>query len=387
MKPKVLISTFTFPPASNGVANAVYVHAKIMKEIGCEVDIATSGDVVSQDKQDGLSIRRFPISGKGHLLSPHRGAIKELHTFLDKNRWDIVFMHCWQAWSTNCLLDYFESSPRTEKLILVSHGISTNTNIHPFPLNWIRYLLWLPYRHFTVPRYLRLLTDLVILWDHYDTDRYLDHVLARRIGTPIKVIPNAARYDSLKVKRPSLRFADEELAGGVILSVGNYSASKNELLVLEAYRKSGMTDIPLIFVGPRLNRYATMLQKSTRHWNLHNVQFLEHLTKEEIDWLYKHAVVFLFGSKTECQPMVILDCLASGTPYLSTDVGCVKCLARENIVSSVEEMAFQLKTLLQNPAQRAEQVRQGLCLYEKEFSLSSVRDKWKDLLMQLLPPR
>lgn len=385
MKPHVLISAFTFPPVSNGVANAAYIHAKIMQELGCKVDVVTSGDTVSRDKQDGLSVARFPIAGKGHLLSPHRGAIKELHAFLAEKHWDIVFMHCWQTWSTNCLLDYFAAMPRFEKLILVSHGLSTNTNIHPFPLNWIRHILWWPYRQYTVPKYLRLLTDLVVLWDHYDDDRYLDHAIARRMGIPVEVIPNAARYDPLKVKQPALQFTDEELAGGFILSVGNYSVDKNELFVLDAYRRSGMIDIPLIFVGHQLNGYAAKLERHARHWNLRKVQFCERLAKEEIDWLYKHAVLFLYGSKTECQPMVILDCLASGTPCLSTDVGCVKCLSGVNIVSSVEEMAFQLQALLQDAIQRVELARQGLCLYDKEFSLSSVRNKWKLLLVQLSP--
>ena len=237
MKPRVLISSFTFPPASNGVANAAYTHARIMQELGCEVDVITYGDSVSQETVDGLIVSRFPISGKGHLLSPSRGQINYLQTFLNNNCWDIVFMHCWQAWNTNCLVDYFSSVQRDEKLILVSHGISTNSNTHHFPLNWIRRLLWLPYRIFSVPRYLRLIDNLVVLWDFLDKDRFLDHTLARSTGTPVSVIPNLARFNPLAIRRPVLRFSNEELAGGFILSVGNYSEDKNELFVLEAYMK------------------------------------------------------------------------------------------------------------------------------------------------------
>jgi glycosyltransferase involved in cell wall biosynthesis len=386
LKPRILISAFTFPPASNGIANAAYVHAKIMQELGCEVDVVTAGDTVSRDVQDGLLVARFPISGQGRLFSPHRGAVKELKAFLSENRWDMVFMHCWQTWSTNCLLDYFAGTSRTEKLILVSHGISTNTNYHPFPYNWIRRFLWLPYRKITVPRYMRLLTKLVVLWDHYDNDRYLDHALAQQMGISVNVIPNVARYNPLNLKRPPLRFSDAELAGGFLLSVGNYSDGKNERFVLDAYRRSRMMDVPLIFVGYQFNDYSANLEKIARRWELRKVQFCERLSKEEIDWLYRHATLFLSGSRTECQPLVILDCLASKTAYISTDVGCVKRLSGGIVVSSVEEMAAQLRHLLHNFEERKALVLQGRYLYQKELCLSSVRRKWYLILNELWIP-
>lgn len=383
-KPHVLISAFTFPPASNGVAKAAYVHAKIMQQLGSEVDVVTAGDTVSQSEENGMSVARFPIAGKGHLLSPHRGTIKKLHTYLAENNWDIVFMHCWQAWNTNCLIDFFASKSRAEKLVLVSHGISTNSNIYAFPRNWIRRFLWLPYRQFTIPKYLRLLTELVVLWDHYDDDRFLDHEIARRMSIPVTVIPNIAPFNQMKVKQPSLRFNDEELADGFLLSVGNYSDEKNQLFVLDAYRRSRMNDIPLIFVGHQHNRYSAKLEKLVRHWNLCKVQLCERLTKEEIDWLYKHALLFLYGSKTECQPIVILDCLASETLCLTTDVGCVRSLDGVVVVSSIEEMATRLHSLLQHPIQREGLICQGLSIYNKEFCFSSVRNKWDFLLTRLL---
>lgn len=386
VKPKILISSFSFPPVSNGVANAAYVHASIMQDLGCEVDVLTHGDITSQDIQDGITVSRFPIIGNGRLLNQHRGPIKELHKFLSANRWDLIFMHCWQSWNTNCVLDYFAEMPRTEKLVLVSHGVSTNSNILPFPYNCFRRLLWLPYRLIKIPMYLRRIANLVVLWDHYDDDRFIDNVLAHRIGIPVSVIPNIARYNPSLVNRPSLRFTDEELAGGFILSVGNYSGEKNERFVLDAYRRSKLSDIPLIFVGHQLNSYTMKLEKLARDWGLKNVQFCEFLSKYEIDWLYKHALLFLCGSKTECQPLVILDCLVSETPFISTDVGCVKFIAGGIVVTNVEDMATQLQILLKNDFIRAELARAGRNMYEMEFCYSAARHKWKLLMKQLLPP-
>jgi glycosyltransferase involved in cell wall biosynthesis len=383
-KPRVLISAFTFPPANNGVANAAYIHAKIMQELGCDVQVLTGGGKISREIRNDLSITRFPIIGKGHLLSPHLGTTKQLRSFLSKSRWDIIFMHCWQVWSTNCLLNFFAKESRDERLVLVSHGMSTDSSFHSVPLNLIRRILWLPYRQLVVPRYLRLITKLVVLWDHCDNDRFFDHTLARQKGIPVNVIPNVARYNPRETKRPSLRFTDEQLADGFLLSVGNYSSEKNEFFVLDAYRHSRITDIPLIFVGHQDNHYLTRLEKIVRKWGLQNVQFCTGFVQQEIDWLYKHALVFLCGSKTECQPIVILDCLASETPYLSTDVGCVKCFPGATIVTSVKEMAAELQFLMQNPNRRLRLAKQGFDLYNKEFCYSAVKNKWGLFLSQLL---
>jgi glycosyltransferase involved in cell wall biosynthesis len=355
-----------------------------MQQLGCEVHVLTAGDTVSQGMENDLRVARFPITGKGHLLSPHRGAIKQLQAYLSENHWDIVFMHCWQAWNTNCLLDFYTSTPGAEKLILVSHGVSTNINIHPFPLNWIRRFLWLPYRRFTVPKYLRLLTTLVVLWEQYDNDRFFDQKLAHRLSVPLTVIPNVSRYNAMEVKRPFLQFSDQELSEGFLLSVGNYSEEKNEAFVLDAYRRSRMTDIPLIFVGHQHNDYSAKLTKHVKAWDLRKVQFCERLSKAEIDWLYMHAKLFLCGSKTECQPMVILDCLASETPFVCTDVGCVRSLSSGLVVTDVDQMAAQLRFLLHHSIGREELARNGRYIYEKQFSYASVAAKWESLLNKIL---
>lgn len=383
-KPRILISTFTFPPESNGVANAAYTHARIFQEIGCELDILTSGEKFSHEQIDGMTVTRLPIYGNGHLLNPCRGKLEDLDLFLKEKQWDIVFTHCWQAWNTNLILEFFSTNQRPEKLVLVSHGVSTNTNYNNFPLNFIRRILWLPYRLFKIPKYLKMLTYLIVLWDHYDKDRFLDNLLAKKYKVPIKIIPNVARYDSNNIIQPQLSLSKDELEGGFLLSVGNYSKEKDEFFVLDAYRISNAIDVPLIFVGHRHNNYSSMLMRYAHKWNLKRVRFCENLAKEEIDWLYKRALLFLTGSKTECQPLVILDSLASYTPYISTDVGCTKKLAGGLTVKTSEEMANTINFLLNNPFKIRKLAIQGHYLYEKEFCFSSVKEKWNAALLQLL---
>lgn len=377
---RILISTFTYPPADNGVANSVYLQAQMILRLGYSVDVLTAGSTYTESKENNVSVIRFPVTGRGRLLSPHKGAISELNSYLSKHSWDIVLMNCWQAWSTNCLIDYFIKHLRKERLYLISHGVSTNSNYHVFPLNLIRRILWWPYKAFAIQKYLRLITGLVVLRDYYDNDRFFDYKKARQLHVPVKIIPNVARFNPNKLKRPSIRFSDKELASGFILSVGNYSHEKNEFFVLKAYKDSRLTDIPFIIVGHKYNGYSAKLMDYANKWKLSNVHFCERLSKEEIDWLYKHATIFLYGSKIDCLPMVILDSLASKTLCISTDVGCVRSLDGVVIVASIEEMALQLRYYYANQVHRNIKTDQAYDLYDREFRFSSVLNKWDQLL-------
>jgi len=82
IKVRALVSAFTFPPESNGVANAAHTHAKILLELGCEVQVLIGGCDYRVDNVDHIPVWRFPVKGKGHFLSPTRGALQPLDTFL-----------------------------------------------------------------------------------------------------------------------------------------------------------------------------------------------------------------------------------------------------------------------------------------------------------------
>ena len=356
-----------------------------MRDLGCDVDVVTPGRVTSLTREDGISVARFDITGQGHLLGCRRGDRATLAEYLAGRRWDLVIAHCWQAWTTNALLDYFLKHRRTEKLVLVSHGISTRTNVHSVPLSWLRRFLWLPYEKIAVPRYLTALDRLVVLWERRDDGRFYDQSIAANRGVQIRPIPNVATYEPEELVHPRELCGRVGPADGFLLSVGAYSRLKNERFVLDAYRRSRLPDVPLVFVGQEPNRYLSGLERLAREWRLHNVHFCHGLEKPEINWLYHHATLVLSGSRTECQPISVLDALSAQKPCISTDVGCVAQLDGVVVVQNVGQMAAEISRLRSDPSARAELAERGHAMFTRQFTRQAAQTRWALLLQELIP--
>jgi glycosyltransferase involved in cell wall biosynthesis len=56
--------------------------------------------------------------------------------------------------------------------------------------------------------------------------------------------------------------------------------------------------------------------------------------------------LFVFGSLTECQPLVILDAMAAGTPFISRSSGSIPYMSGGISVESPKDAATQIDRLL-----------------------------------------
>ena len=110
------------------------------------------------------------------------------------------------------------------------------------------------------------------------------------------------------------------------------------------------------------------------------------LFKFEIEMIftaYKAADLFLHPSKTEVQPLVVLDAMASGTPFISTDVGCVNELPGGVTINSEEEMANEIGNLLHN-SERFEKLKaKGLKASKEKYNWDYVSKQYDGLIRSL----
>lgn len=130
----------------------------------------------------------------------------------------------------------------------------------------------------------------------------------------VAVIPNMLRTETFTV--------GERRRPPSVLHVGWQSAEKGTREVLEVAARLSTT--PFVLVGP----IAPDVERSIERWMAdlgrpENVTFAGELHGEELRREFASASVFLFPSKTEGFPMVILEAMDAALPIVATDVGAI----------------------------------------------------------------
>ncbi|WP_233707930.1 glycosyltransferase family 4 protein [Helicobacter bizzozeronii] len=141
--------------------------------------------------------------------------------------------------------------------------------------------------------------------------------------------------------------------GPYVLNVSSYYREKGQDAVLEAYYRSE-ADIPLVFVGflnagDTLDSLKTLKTQLDHTYGTREVHFLYQLPREQVLEVFKKATLFLHASHEEGFPMVILESMQFGIPFICTDVGNVRDLCAELIINNPLEMATKINALLGDP--------------------------------------
>src|SRR5207249_11072681 len=138
--------------------------------------------------------------------------------------------------------------------------------------------------------------------------------------------------------------------GPLLLCVANYCDRKNQVVVLRAFRRAGLGDATLVFIGSEFNEYSRQLEQLDEAlkpaFPAGRVLLLEKVERRMTCAAVQAADLFVLSAKAETQPIVLLEAMASRTPFISTNVGCVVELPGGVVVRSEEELAEQMKALM-----------------------------------------
>jgi glycosyltransferase involved in cell wall biosynthesis len=342
---KILICTWTYPPEQNGVAHVAWNHAEGLAKTGHEVTVATTYKVNRKEGSGNIKVIQFDIQGRWTpktILKPFRGDVKGFRSFVENYQGDIIMFHSTTVWSTDTVLDILNLTKT--KNILVSHGVSFNSGSILARLGWQVYVNRLSniYSSFN---------HIVFLSEKSDKDRFLDkYIIEKKKSVHWSVIPNGASNDFLHDELPDFRKSFHiKKNTKMILCVAAYSPMKNQELALNAFINSAQDNAVIVFIGSEFNEYTKHLKNKVKSFNAdERVLFMERVDREMIYAAYKTANLFLHPSRTEVQPLVILDAIASGTPFISTNVGCVSDINGGVVINSEKEMSNEINKILSN---------------------------------------
>ena len=344
---KIAVSTFTFYPELNGVANVSYKQAEYFHNLGYEVHIITRKNIdrdYEDEKITNFIFHEFEIKGSPLLYNFYRGEISKYIYFLENFECDVILFHAWQIWTTD--LFYFTNPKKVKyKTIMISHctGIKTSNTFR----DKLNYILFLPYR-FIMRGLMKRFDSIVTLSDKADNDRFYDNKMLKKYGLLNKrtVIPNGLdvqSYNKSKVmdvlKKYNIDYKN------YIICISNYQEIKNQLETLKIY-ESLNANINLIFIGDYESEYLQLLKEYSKKLKYkHNIQFLVNLQQEELKILLYGAKIFLFSSKSECMPLAVLESVGSNVPVVSSNVGNVGNINGVLCYTSIDDSTSILRKL------------------------------------------
>lgn len=144
-------------------------------------------------------------------------------------------------------------------------------------------------------------------------------------GLPVKVIPNGVNIEEFEQNTINFREKYNIKEKYVILNVGNYFYGKGfELLPKICNRISTFMHDFIILQISNTVKYSydkIFFERTKKQSGGMNIRFFRDISREDVIAAFKNADTFLFTSKKEVAPLVILESIAAETPWLSMDVG------------------------------------------------------------------
>ncbi|MFH1005825.1 MAG: glycosyltransferase family 4 protein [Bacteroidota bacterium] len=343
--------------------------------------------IEKKKKNNGVEIKQFKIHG--NWVGGMKGEIEDYRQFLLNSDFDIVTNFAAQQWATDIALPILEKI--TAKKVFVPTGFSAFYN----------------------PEYQNYFSHLKNWMKQYDMNIFLSHDyrdidFAKTNGiTKNTIIPNGAsmhEFSSNQINiRENLGISQDEF---LILLVGSFSGSKGHKEALEIFLKSDLKKSTLLMIG---NNYENFKRKIMLYPKFYWLKFLNlskqkkiiitYISRKETVEAYKAADLFLFPSNIECSPIVLFECMASKTPFLTTDVGNAKEiieLSQGGMLlptkidgngyshAKIPESVKMLNELYLNSVMRKQLMENGYKTWKEKFTWEIISEKYLTLYQNIL---
>ena len=387
---RIVIVSFTFPPQVGGVAEVARTQAVGLARRGHTVSVVTTFDSQRTDAQapEGVQVRQFDIRGSYQARLGYHGEVSAFQDFIANTPADVILFHCWQNWAVDTAIPALART-RARKVVL-SHGYDAHVwkRQSQFPWGLGVWLRSLPYVT-RLPRMLKAFDRIVFLSGRCDTGRFFDGWVAHKTCPErIQVIPNGVHLSEFGRTRADFRKTFPITTRFMLLDVANYDDRKNQMGTLRDFMAANRDDATLVFIGGEFNDYQKrMVQSHEKLRQQHpkaKVIFLEKIPKDTIYAAYQSADVFLLGAKHETQPLAILDAMAAGVPFISTNAGCVSEFPGGLVRNCGPETTKAIQEVLNNEDLRRQLGAEGRAACETKYDWERVLDSYETLFEQIV---
>jgi glycosyltransferase involved in cell wall biosynthesis len=314
---RVLATVERYAPAIGGAERVVQRIAEGLAARGHEVHVMTGG-AREESELGGVRVHRLALSGNEARGIDGDGS--SVTSLIEHVQPDLVFNYAAQTWATDCCFDLLTRAERP-RMVLAPCGFSG--------LGKRRYAKYFA----AMPERLRSYDALILHSAVYQDWRFASASGAKEI----LVVPNGADPPA-----PAGAFHFEVPGRSLAVTVGSHVITKGHAQFARAIRAlarerplSGMIVAP-----PRGGLDALRGCQLTCQARAHvqPLQIVDGSLPGAVASAIAAADLFLFTSSVECAPLVILEAMAAGTPWVSFDVGNVSELAGGVVAASRTEL-------------------------------------------------
>ena len=346
---KIIITVYTYYPLKDGVQFVTEYHAEGLVKLGHDVTVVTPLHTESprEEIHNGVKIIRMDIKTV-HTI--HHGDVTEYRNLILQltEDADVIINVCTQCATTDLIYPLL-SRIKCRKVLYMHgmHNFSWKYMIDDRNLSYYMHKLWNDIRwgwmYTRSGKYFHEY-DEVLQLHRFDTANIF---FKNKYGINCKILENAA--ESTFFERRSIGTSKSQRP--YLVCVANYIPSKNQEMLIKAYYKAQLAfNSELILIGSKkttyFNKLSLLCEQLSKQDVLKKVRLLYDISREETAVYVQNAAIFLFGSMREVFPISIIESMAAGIPFISTDVGCVRFFPGGVLVRNEDEMTYWIEMLM-----------------------------------------
>lgn len=179
-----------------------------------------------------------------------------------------------------------------------------------------------------------------------------------------------------------------ELPNKYFLNVSNYMDRKNQMQTLKSFLEAEIpNDIELVLIGSDRNPYYDGLIEYYNKYKMHNdeykkVHFLYNVPRQHIYTYVKKAYAYIMTSKWEAYPISLIEAMAAGVPWISTNVGIVKYLPGGFVADEISDISYWIEFIAKNEKVSQSLGNVGKVYASTQFKINKKVDQLEDVILK-----
>jgi glycosyltransferase involved in cell wall biosynthesis len=360
---RLALTVERYAPAIGGCERVVQRIAEGLAARGHAVHVITGGR--REDVElGGVHVHRLPVSG--NQTRGIRGDATMVADLIGRIAPDLVFNYMAQTWSTDCCFELLGHEVRP-RMVMAPCGFSG--------LGKRRYANYFA----AMPAILRSYDALIFPSSAYQDWEFAHDAGAQRIFLVANgADPSTATGEALRARLPS---------GQIVVTVGRHVLSKGHgdfaRLIRKLARGRQLTGV--IVAPPRRGLDGLRGCQPICHARAHlssTLRFVDGSPPGVVPDALAAADLFMFTSRLESGPLVLLEAMAAGTPWVSFNVGHASQLAGGIVADGLPELLDAARQVLDGA--RPELGGQGQSAWETEHRWESILPSYESVFENVL---